>query len=207
MALGILVGEVLGLLGETLGDGVGAVVGENLLSGARCIAGDDQLGAYALQLGNLVGHREDAAYDYGRLGVDMGAGHEYLGEVLGHATGDVAMLTVAEGGELADASARCVTDGAQLVEELCAARGEFAVAVGLFEVFDGAVIFLVLEKPAAAVAAVVLDVERNVALGRRSELGQTVGGARVGEILATGLIRVGHGSIWLGCIYGGGGNA
>lgn len=190
MLLGIGVGEVLGVVREFFSYSVGAVVGKDLLGGAGCIACHRESGADLLELGNLVGHGEDAAYHYGGLGVDVGAGNEDFGEILGHAARDVAVLPVAEGSEFAYAAAGVVTDFRELFQQEFSARGEFAIAVGFFEILHGAVVFLIVEKPAAAVASVMLDVEGDVAFGRVGEAWQAVGRTGVGKILTARLIGV-----------------
>ena len=143
---------------------------------------------------DLVLHRQDAADDHSRAGYHGSAVLEHLREVLEHAAGDALVLLGADVAELAQTALAGLMHLPQHVEHFLAAAGEFAVAFALLEHLQGIGVFFLLNEPATAVTAVVVDEKRLVAVRRRRQgwksrrgVGLVVVGAQFGvclEILA-----------------------
>ena len=163
------------------------------------VVGERQLRIELGQLQQFVLHGEDAAYDDGGLGVDVGLSREHLREALVHAACDALVLPGAKRCQLALAATSVVAHGLDGSQHLAAAWRELAQRVGLGQHVVRLIEGIGANEPPRAVAAVVADIERLVTGGCRRErlcgsgVGAVVGGSQcvVSCYLGTALLRVG----------------
>ena len=148
----------------------------------RRVVAYPQLRIHGLQLHQAVGHREYAAYHDGGACVDMSRVAEHLGEALHHPSGNVAVLLRSEQCQLSPSFVALPVHGAHLVEHVAAHVGELAFGFGLSKDVNGAHIIHRVDEEARAVAPVVADVARRVALWCRGEL--PLLGAGIGQVVA-----------------------
>ena len=144
---------------------------------------------------HLVLHRQDAADDHRRAGNHRRTVLEHLREVLVHAAGDALMLLVADVAQLAQAVLAGLIDLAQDLQHLLTTRGEFAVTHSLLQHVQRTRVVRLVDEPAAAVAAVVADEKRFIAIGGCRDGGEAIDGIGlviVGAQLGIGLEILAH---------------
>ena len=139
---------------------------EVVLQGLAHVVVDAGGGVGSHQFLALGHHRQNATVDHGAAGID---GHvlaeEYLREMLGNALADAMVLAFTHGGQVAQTLVGGLVELLQETQHTLALLGQFAIAAGLLQGTDHAVVVVLANEPARTVASVVGEIERHVALG------------------------------------------
>ena len=182
-----------------------AVLVHVVLQGLADVVVDDGGGVGCRELFALGNHRQDAAVDGGRTGIDVDVlCLEDFGEVLHHAASDAVMLALADRRQVAqsqlcaavlavqswEVGLRQADKSLQQLQHLLALGSQLACLPCRAQGFCHAGVAVVLDEPARAVASVVRHVVGYVALGGWSQL---LGGqlAVVVQIVAACQVLVG----------------
>ena len=118
------------------------------------------------QLLALGHHRQDAAVDGRRAGIDLHAPRldEDLGEVLGHAPPYAVVLALADGRQVAQALVRGLVEQLQLAQRLLPLARQLVLPARFAQRAQHALVVVLADEPARAVAPVVRQVDGDVAL-------------------------------------------
>ncbi|GFI54489.1 hypothetical protein IMSAGC022_01107 [Alistipes sp.] len=153
--------------------------------GGRGVAVEPYIGVAAMKPVGKRYHADYAARGQRRVTVDLATAGEYLGVVVVHAA-CYGLVLAASARRQVSVTVPCMgCDSLHIGEQLPSRRCELSLAVGLAQHFERLHVGLGRCAPAAAVTAVVADVERLEALGRRR---RSAGLVVVGVVYAAGAL-------------------